>query len=265
MKPFLKWAGNKYQIIKRLQTVLPKGKRLIEPFVGSGAAFLNTSYANFLLADINQDLIQLYHYVKNDQQNFINYCRSFFIPENNEEKKFYELRHLFNTTQDPQLKSALFVYLNKHCFNGLCRYNAKGEFNTPFGRYKKPYFPEIEMQFFYQKAQDATFHCQDFLTTLQMAEPGDVVYCDPPYVPLSATANFTSFSAGGFDESQQLVLAEMAEKLAEQGILVIISNHDTEFTQNAYRNAKIIRFEVQRFISSDGKNRHKAAEVLAVF
>lgn len=265
MRPFLKWAGNKYQIIDQIRLVLKRGERLIEPFVGSGAVFLNTDYDRYLLADVNPDLIQLYQFLKVEGTLFIDYCRDFFNPNNNRAETFYELRKLFNKTQDKRLKSALFLYLNKHCFNGLCRYNGKAKFNTPFGWYKKPYFPEKEMLFFHQKAQRAVFKCADFLEVMLTAKPGDIVYCDPPYVPLSRTANFTSYSSGGFSAAQQLLLAQMAENLMRKGIGVIISNHDTEFTQVAYQKAEIIKLNVQRFISCEGNARGKVAELLAIF
>lgn len=265
MKPFLKCAGNKYQIIERVLAALPAGNRLIEPFVGSGSVFLNSDYPRYLLADSNQDLINLYQHLQIEGEGFIHDCCAFFTPENNQSEAFYQLRTLFNTTIDQRLKALLFVYLNKHCFNGLCRYNSKGSFNTPFGRYKKPYFPEKEMLFFYEKTKDAVFESADFLTTLSKAQPGDVVYCDPPYVPLSKTANFTNYSAGGFSHDQQVLLAETAGKLAAKGITVVISNHDTEFTRSAYQKASISSFSVQRFISCNATRREKAAEVLAIF
>jgi len=266
MKPFLKWAGNKYQIVERIKAALPPGKRLIEPFVGSGAIFLNTDYPSYLLADANADLISLYQHLQGGGQTFIDYCRTFFVPENNTEVAFYEFRTCFNRTTKLSEKAALFLYLNKHCYNGLCRYNAKGEFNAPFGRYLKPYFPETEMQYCHHQAQNAVFCQANFTETMEAAELGDVIYCDPPYVPLSTTANFTSYSAGKFGPQEQQQLTEMAEKLAKRGIPVLISNHDTEFTRNAYINAHTqLYFSVQRYISCDGANRNKAAEVLAVF
>jgi DNA adenine methylase len=265
MKPFLKWAGNKYQIIDRIHLGLAPGKRLIEPFVGSAAIFLNTGYEAYLLSDTNPDLIKLYQHLKTEGAFFIEYCRNFFSPQNNEATVFYALRSEFNQTTDSRLKSALFLYLNKHCFNGLCRYNQKFEFNTPFGRYKKPYFPEQEMLFFHKKSQTADFQCADFLSTMQTANAGDIVYCDPPYVPLSKTANFTHYSAGGFTEVQQLLLAKTAEALAAKGVTVVISNHDTKFTQKAYQKAKLLKFDVQRFIGAHGSTRKKAAEILAIF
>lgn len=265
MKPFLKWAGNKYQIIDRIKDVLPSGNRLIEPFVGSAAVFINTEYSHNVLADNNVDLINLYQTLQEEGDKFIEYCRNLFVANNNTEKAFYELRDEFNTTESRRLKSALFIYLNKHCFNGLCRYNLKGEFNVPFGKYKKPYFPEIEMRYFHEKSVQAIFKHADFIETMNSAKRGDVVYCDPPYVPLSATANFTSYSSGGFGIKQQEILAGKAKELASRGTTVVISNHNTEFVLKAYAEAKILKFDVQRFISCDGANRGKASEVLALF
>ncbi|HEY9765362.1 MAG TPA: Dam family site-specific DNA-(adenine-N6)-methyltransferase [Chroococcales cyanobacterium] len=265
MKPFLKWAGNKYSILERIAVKLPSGQRLIEPFVGAGAVFLNTNYRDNLLADNNPDLIDLYRALQKEGRDFIEYCRSFFDEEHNEEACYYKLRETFNTTEDRRFKAALFLYLNRHGYNGLCRYNAKGIFNTPFGRYKKPYFPAQEMLSFHQKSKDSLFLCADFAETMGQAQPGDVIYCDPPYVPLSPTANFTSYSTGGFGEQQQLELAKIAEELAMRGIPVLISNHDTPFVREAYAAAKMNSFEVQRYISCRGDHRNKAKEVLALF
>lgn len=265
MKPFLKWAGGKYRLVDRIQSVLPAGDRLIEPFVGSGAVFLNTNYQSYLLADSNPDLINLYKILQVEGQRFIHYCSSFFTPENNNESAYYQFREEFNKTSDIRKKSALFVYLNRHCFNGLCRYNAKGGFNVPFGRYSKPAIPEDDMFSFYQKSANAIFEVADFKETMVKAQRGDVLYCDPPYVPLSETASFTSYAKGGFGIQAQQDLAAMAKKLQSNGITVVISNHDTEFTNEVYKPAEIIKFNVQRFISSDAKNRNAVGELLAVF
>lgn len=265
MKPFLKWAGNKYAILDRIRAKLPSGKRLIEPFVGSGALFLNTDYKNNLLADSNDDLIVLYLTLQKEGQEFIDYCRTFFEPEQNEESRYYDWRRIFNSTKEPRLKAALFLYLNRHGYNGLCRYNSKGLFNTPFGRYKKPYFPEKEMLYFFEKARNAVFICSDFSRTMEMARSGDVIYCDPPYVPLSPTANFTSYSTGGFGEEHQLELARMAELISSKGIPVLISNHDTPFIRKTYVVASKSYFLVQRHISCRGSARNKAEEVLALY
>lgn len=264
MKPFLKWAGGKYKIIDRVREKLPNGARLIEPFVGSGAVFMNTDYSEYLLADANPDLINVFQHVQSDAD-FINYAERFFCPENNQESVFYEFRQTFNATDNLALKAALFIYLNRHCFNGLCRYNAKGGFNVPFGRYTRPTFPKEELLAFRQKSQNAIFQCATFEQTMLQAKKGDVVYCDPPYVPLSATSSFTSYTQDGFTQHDQKKLADLANHLMSQGVCVVISNHDTIFTREVYAAAQIEAFDVQRFISSKVDNRTKAAELLAVF
>ena len=265
MKPFLKWAGGKYKIIDKVKDKLPNGSRLIEPFVGSGAVFMNTDYSAYLLADANSDLINVYSHIQRNGLDFINYAQVFFCPENNTETIFYEFRQLFNQTSDLTLKAALFVYLNRHCFNGLCRYNSKGGFNVPFGRYKEPSFPKKEMHGFYLKSQNAVFEYASFEDTMMQAEAGDVVYCDPPYVPLSLTSSFTGYTQGGFGQKEQEKLSELANQLVKKGVCVVISNHDTLFTRQMYASAQINSFDVQRFISSKVNSRGKAAELLAVF
>ncbi|EDP46884.1 Dam family site-specific DNA-(adenine-N6)-methyltransferase [Rickettsiella grylli] len=265
MKPFLKWAGNKHRIFHKIKPYLLKSNRLIEPFLGSAAVFLNTSYQSYLLGDNNFDLIQLYKYLQKEGQFFIDYCRFFFKKKFNTTDEFYRLRRVFNNTKKCRQRAALLLYLNKHCFNGLARFNQKGEFNTPFSPYKNPYFPEKEMQYFYKHANKATFIHGDFLSTLASVKQGDIVYCDPPYVGLSNTANFTQYTSQGFSRSQQLSLAKTAKYLASKGIRVIISNHDTEFTRYIYREARLISFSVQRNISSKSVTRKKTKEILAIF
>jgi len=265
-RPFLKWAGNKYAILDKIIPLLPeKSKRLIEPFVGAGALFVNTHYESNLLCDINPDLIDLYQILQNEGDVFIGYVEEFFKPENNDSKIFYKYRDCFNQTEDKREKSALFIYLNRHGFNGLCRYNSKGKFNVPFGAYKKPYFPRDEMRWFYQKSKNAIFCCGDFEVVLKKATKGDAIYCDPPYTPLSKTASFTSYAGNKFGINQQQRLANWANKLSQKGIKVLISNHNTPFIQDVYSKATITELEVQRFISANGKKRGKASEVLALF
>jgi DNA adenine methylase len=265
MKPFLKWAGGKYRIIDKIRAALPPGNRLIEPFAGSGSVFLNMDYPDNLIADANADLINLFQHVQSGGKEFIEYCQQFFVSGNNQPDAFYHLREEMNTTSDLQLKAALFIYLNRHCFNGLCRYNGKGEFNVPFGRYTKPMLPEPELLNFWSKSQAAKFEVADFANTMNRAEPGDVVYCDPPYVPLTATANFSDYTKEKFGLHEQRKLADLAGELMHQGVSVVISNHDTEFTRSVYSAAKIDAFDVQRFISRDADNRNKVGELLAIF
>jgi len=265
-KPFLKWAGNKFRIIDRIQNVLPQGQRLVEPFAGSGAVFLNTEFEEYLVCDSNADLIGLFNTLKAEGSPFIEACAELFDGRHNNADRFYELRERFNQSQDITERAQLFVYLNRHGYNGLCRYNSKGGFNVPFGRYKRPYFPAREMEAFHQQAQRARFVQQDFEHTFTQLQAGDVVYCDPPYVPLSESANFTSYSSGGFSDAQQQRLAQLAQQVSQQqAVPVIISNHNTRETRAYYQGADIKGFRVQRFISRDGKNRSPARELLARF
>lgn len=265
MKPFLKWAGGKFRVMPQIQNVLPQGKRLIEPFLGSGAVFMNTDYDEYLLGDSNPDLINLFLQLQNEGQDFVEYAESFFTAETTTEESYYAFRERFNNTTDVRLKSALFVYLNKHCFNGLCRYNSKGGFNVPYGKRKEPSFPKTEMLAFLTKASKAKFIVSSFVKTMELAEFGDVVYCDPPYAPLEQSSNFTSYAVGGFGMEEQLILVQMAHKLKAKGIQVLISNHNTAFTQDAYKGAEIYEFDVQRNIAANGTNRTKAKEILALF
>ncbi len=265
MKPFLKWAGNKYKIINRIRKVLPRNARLIEPFVGAGAVFLNTKYPSYLLADSNFDLINLYKYLQREKKCFIEYCSGFFGKEQNTEKVYIKNKELFNRTNDMRLKAALFLYLNKHCFNGLMRFNSKGVFNVSFGRHKKPYFPQKEMLFSSHKLTTARVYHENFIVTMNKARYGDVVYCDPPYVSFSKTSGFKQYGASVFGLKEQLSLVKMAEKLIKRGSVMIISNHDTLFVNNVYKMAVVSKFDVQRFISCNGNNRFQVGEVLAVF
>jgi DNA adenine methylase len=266
VRPFLKWAGGKLRIVDRIQAVLPPGKRLIEPFAGSGALFLNTDYPMYLLADINGDLINLYRQLQAGGAAFVDYCATFFTAEANTAEVYYIRRNHFNTLTDGAEKAALFLYLNRHGYNGLCRYNGTGRFNVPFGRYRVPYFPRVEMLAFLARAGRVELAVAPFTATMERAEPGDVVYCDPPYVPLSTTAHFTSYSADRFGPEEQRLLAAKAAELTHRGVAVVISNHDTSTTRMLYAGAvRHLYFPVARHISRDGANRTAVNEVLAIY
>jgi len=263
-RPFLKWAGGKYRLLDKLSPHL-EGRKLIEPFVGSGAVYLNMDFERYLLGDINPDLINLYQCLKKEKGKFVKYTRTFFNDQNNKQSAFLDFRKEFNSGLTGRRRAAMFVYLNRHGFNGLCRYNKSGQFNVPFGKYKKPYFPEKEMIHFINHSKKAKFVCGDFVSLMNRSRRGDVVYCDPPYVPLSPTASFTSYAAQGFSYDQQVELAYRAKHLANRGVKVVISNHDNEITRKIYEDAEIESFPVRRFISCDGASRGKAKELLAIY
>lgn len=262
-KSFLKWAGGKSQSLDLILSSIGEVKgRFIEPFVGSGVVSLNVRAKEYIIGDNNTDLINLYKVLKN-VPDFIERLKWYFSGKFNNAENFYEFRHIFNTSTSLEEKAMIFVYLNRHCFNGLCRYNSKGGFNVPFGKYKKVNLPEKELLFFKTKLSDCIMLDSDFEETMALAKPEDTVYGDPPYVPLSLTSSFTDYSVGGFSEQQQVKLA----KLAENSICkVLISNHDTEFTRELYKNADEIKTkEVNRFISASSSGRKKVSELLAIY
>jgi DNA adenine methylase len=264
-RPFLKWAGSKYNCLKHVLSALPKGRRLIEPFAGSGVVFMNTDYSNYLLAESNMDLIHMYCALQTQGESFIDYCQEYFKSECNDKDYYYQMRSRFNSLPHSDERSALFLYLNRHGYNGLCRYNSNGIYNVPFGLYKKPYFPRHEMQLFHTKSIDATFIHNDFRETFAQAELGDVIYCDPPYVPAFKQTKPLPYTQKSFKESDQIELAELAQATAARGIPVIISNHDTEFTREHYKKASVKSFPVSRWINCQANLRKPVKELIAVF
>lgn len=266
-RPFLKWPGGKYRLLDQIQKALGPGQKLIEPFVGSAAVFLNTEFDRYLLADTNADLIALYDNLRAGGMEFIETAATLFTQQNNAASRYYALRDEFNNGAIGVRRSILFLYLNRHGYNGLCRYNSRGEFNTPFGQMSRPYFPRKEMQSFLERARHARFRHQSFRRTMLSARRGDIVYCDPPYVPLSKTASFTDYHTDGFNWQHQESLAETAARLAARGVRVVISNHDTPAIRSLYRRhgARLKRLQVRRSISCNGARRMLVGEVLAVF
>jgi len=266
-KSCLKWAGGKSKL---LPTILPllKGNRLIEPFMGSGVVFLNSEQTDVLVNDFNSDLINVFQQIQKHPTRLINELKPLFLVGNTEED-YIKYRAEFNSLTNQTLrKAALFIYLNRHCFNGLCRYNASNNFNVPYGRYDKPYLPEQEIKIITDKLKNINiqYSVGDFTNVMLSAIPGDVIYCDPPYVPLSDTASFTAYAATGFTIDQQNQLASLAETLQKKGIKVIISNHDTDFTREIYKNASDIKtIDVHRSISANGSNRKKVQELIAIY
>lgn len=265
-RAFLKWAGGKFGLVNDIRAKLPSGKRLVEPFVGAGSVFLNTSFEHYWLNDINPDLINLYQILQQNADQYVRDARPLFSEKTNAPEQYYGLRQEFNQSCDPYQRALLFLYLNRHGYNGLCRYNLTGKFNVPFGRYRRPYFPEAELYRFAEKAQQAVFTCLPFEAVFAECRVGDVIYCDPPYAPISRTANFTSYAGNGFSLDDQETLARCARQVAQaHNIPVLISNHDTDLTRRIYQGAKLTELKVGRFISQKGHARTKVDELLALF
>ncbi len=270
-KPFLKCAGNKYRVLPHLIPHIGYLKRYCEPFGGSLAVALNTQADQYILNDVNKDLVSIYQNLVNpNDDSFIRYCEELFTSENNTKESYLDLRTHFNQATNTTERARLFVYLNRHCFNGLSRYNSKGGFNVPFGKYDKPVCPSEQMmnfRMFFLSKQLVRFTSLSFedSSLYEDLEPGDTVYFDPPYVPASNTSNFTSYATNGFIHQQQTELADLAELLASKGIKVIVSNHDVDITRELYKNATIYPIQVTRTISAKGTSRIKANELIAVY
>lgn len=263
-KTILKWAGSKVGIMEQLRLYLPKAKRLVEPFVGSCAVMMNTDYEQYLIADANPDLINLYEAITILPESVAIEALQFFSEKNNEED-FYLARVEFNGDKQElsRLRQAsLFLYLNRHCFNGLCRYNQQGKFNVPFGNYKAPYFPKTEIDSFCNKVyltktRILNLEWQD---TLSLVDFGDGVYCDPPYMG----DGFTRYHTAGFSDADQEALAVALKDINDnQGNPITVSN--SLAAKELYLDLGFIVHEIEapRKIAANG-NRKSATEIIAV-
>lgn len=265
-RPFLKWAGGKYSLLPELDRLIPAGKRLIEPFVGGGSVFLNSDkHEYFLLADINADLINLYQMLAVVPDSVIAEAMKAFRHLNDVEN-YTVIREAFNAQKlNATERAAAFLYLNRHCFNGLMRYNLDGFFNVGWGKYKAPYFPEEEIRAFRLKSHACVFMTAGFERTLRLAGDGDVVYCDPPYEPMPGTAGFTSYASGGFSWDSQVALAESCVAAHQRGAKVFISNSTAPRVIELYEQHgfTLHRVNARRSISSKGSTRETANDIVA--
>ncbi|WJV52926.1 Dam family site-specific DNA-(adenine-N6)-methyltransferase [Prodigiosinella aquatilis] len=277
IRPFIKWAGGKTRVLPDLLPHLPAADCLIEPFVGGASVFLNTDYRRYVLADINPDLINLYRCVTSHTDLVIEAAQEIFEKFNNAEG-YGKIRTAFNTqrrsarmcahTLENIGRAAQFLYLNRHCYNGVCRYSKKTGFNVPFGKYKSVYFPENEIRLFSEKARDthAIFISASFKHTLSLfAVRGTAIYCDPPYLPASDTANFTQYHTGGFTVADHQSLADaLLDANRQHGIQCVISNSDTPATREIYRHFGLHEISVQRSAGASAITRAAAKEVIGV-
>lgn len=277
IRPFIKWAGGKSRILPQLLQHLPKADCLVEPFVGSASVFLNTDYRRYVLADINPDLINLLRVAKRYPDQLIEDARPLFLNGNNP-AYYAEIRSEFNAIASKSaasipeydlLRAAAFLYLNRHGYNGLCRYNLQGEYNSPFGKSAgAPYFPDTEIRLFSEKANDtrAIFLCTSFEYTLRsIGGNSAAIYCDPPYIPASKTANFTQYHTAPFTTAHHRLLASMLQELnTRHGTGVVISNSDTPQTRDIYHSFNLQNIDVQRSISTNTEKREKAKEVIGI-
>ncbi len=267
VSPVVKWVGGKRQLLDDLSPLIPKRiSSYCEPFLGGGAVLFklqpNIVYAN----DINSELIQMYEVVRDNVEELI-----IALGEHpNEEEHFYSVRDWDrDKVQFEQLtkvqRAARIIYLNKTCYNGLFRVNNAGEFNTPFGHYKNPNIVNATtlraVSAYFQKAQLA-FSSVDYAEVLANITKETFVYLDPPYDPVSDTANFTGYARGGFDRSEQIRLRQCCDELNRRRIKFMLSNSATDFIREQYAAYNITVVRAKRAINSNATKRGQVDEVV---
>jgi DNA adenine methylase len=266
-KPFLKWAGGKRQLLDEIKANLPERFNCYyEPFLGGGAVFFALEPSHAVINDLNWDVINAYLQIQNHPEELIQSLKKY----KNDQKCFYNARSLdrnqkkFSGLSDLK-KAARFIYLNRTCYNGLSRVNSRGEFNTPFGRYKNPVICDednIRCISQYLNSGRITISCLDFKEAVKRAKKGDFIYFDPPYDVIDNHASFTSYNRGGFGQEQQKELKEVCVGLDKRGVKFMLSNSYTAFIKQLYSQFSEIEVKASRNINSKGKERGPVSEIL---
>lgn len=274
-QPFLKWAGGKRSVLPEILPLIPSfpGK-YIEPFVGAGAVFFSLDEQIPKVAnDFNADLIEVYEVIRDHPSALVKELATHV----NNQDHFLKIRAWDRASNfrslSPIVRAARFIYLNKTCFNGLYRVNRDGYFNVPFGKQENPEFIAKEnlvavSEFLNVQSRDgsrATFLSGDYREATALAEPGDFIYFDPPYDPISTSSSFVAYQKTGFTRTNQQELRDEAIRLTNLGIPILLSNSDTEFIRQTYADSKIFEIKpilVTRAISASSSSRGKIGELL---
>lgn len=265
-KPFVKWVGGKRRLADKVLALAPKKlNHYFEPFVGGGAVFFALRNAGFdglaVLSDVNLELVITYRIVRDSPNALIRALRRHV----NDEAEFLRVRAQVPEQLGSIERAARFIYLQKTGFNGVYRVNKAGKYNVPFGHHANPKLCDEDVILAASKAlRNTRILCQPFTSIAADVDDGDFVYCDPPYVPVSATAKFTSYTADGFGLEDQQLLAQAARIWAGRGATVVLSNSDTRLVRELYAGMKVKRVRMARAINSKGSKRGKVNEVLAV-
>lgn len=287
-KPFLKWAGGKTQLINEIERTLPyeitnEKFTYIEPFVGSGAVLfwmLNNfpKLEKAVINDINSDLINTYRVIASKPKELISILQQLqsefhSLETKTEEKKayYYQKRELYNTRKEEQSgQAALFIFLNRTCFNGLYRVNKNNGYNVPMGSYKKPTIcDDKNILAVSQALQKVEILCGDYQETLNYADNNTIFYCDPPYKPLSETSSFNSYAKDVFNDAEQIRLRDFCHKLDALNHTWILSNSDVKgkdindnFFDDLYSDFNIQRVNARRSINANPEKRGELKELL---
>ncbi len=262
-KPFLKWAGGKTQLLPELLNRVPENyTRYIEPFLGGGALFFALEPSSGIIADSNPELINVYKCISDDVELVIGYLRNF----KNEEKYYYEIRKLRFEELSREYAAARTIYLNRTCFNGLFRVNRKGQFNVPFGRYKNPTICQSEILRAASKIlRNCEIICGNYKSVLyNSAKPGDFVYLDPPYLPVSKYADFKRYTKEQFYEEDHRELAQELKRLHKLGCHVVLTNSNHPLVHELYEGFEIDIVNTRRNISSKAKTRNGEDVIISV-
>ncbi|MFN0203379.1 MAG: DNA adenine methylase [Bacteroidia bacterium] len=295
-KPFLKWAGGKSQLLEQLDKYYPKElqkgkiKQYVEPFLGGGAVFFEISQRfqieKAYLSDVNPDLVLAYRIVQQKPQELIKLLRNYQkqydeTPQEMRNDLFTSIRKQYNLqkksinyqeiNEENVLRTALLIFLNKTCFNGLFRLNSKGEFNVPYGKYPTTMIcDEINVWAVSKKLEKAEIHHADYASCFDKIDEDSFVYFDPPYKPISESASFTTYTGAVFSDKEQLELAQFFKKIdKEKGAKLMLSNSDVrqanpenQFFDEIYKEYSIFRVSANRAINCKGTKRGKIKEIL---
>lgn len=262
--PIVKWVGGKRQLMFELLKNMPENyNRYFEPFIGGGALFFKLQPENAYISDMNEELISLYQVVRDNVDELINDLQKHDISK----EYFMEIRNIDRTEEYKNWsnvkKASRFIYLNRTCFNGMYRVNSKGEFNVPFGHYKNPrILDENNLINCSNLLQKTEIKHADFSEILKAVKKADFVYFDPPYVPLSETSSFTSYTKDGFDMDMQFKLRDVCDELDSMGVKFLLSNSDTKLVNKLYENYNIKKVFASRQINANADGRGKITEVL---
>ncbi len=262
--PIVKWVGGKRQLMFELLKNMPENyNRYFEPFIGGGALFFELQPDNAYISDMNEELINLYQVVRDNVDELITDLQKHDISK----EYFMEIRNIDRTEEYKNWsnvkKASRFIYLNRTCFNGMYRVNSKGEFNVPFGHYKNPkILDENNLINCSNLLQRTEIKHADFSEILKKVKKGDFVYFDPPYVPLSETSSFTSYTKDGFDIDMQFKLRDVCDELDSMGVKFLLSNSDTKLVNELYENYNIKKVFASRQINANADGRGKITEVL---